>query len=118
MLLHLLLTFPCIILHGNVVLGIDDDDEDEDEDEEDDDDDAKMACGHRAAPAMPVRAVAMAMSAEDLMARFLSLRVDMAALFLLELLRLERRFLRKLCLKVAMVVVLGPLMVASGEERS
>jgi len=71
---------------------------------------AKTACGHRAPPP---RAVAMAMSADDLMAHFLCWRLIMAAhpeaedemQNSLQAWRLKIMFLRKPCWKA---LVLGP----------
>jgi hypothetical protein len=65
-----------------------------------DDDDARRACGHIAPPP---RAVAIAASADDLTARFLSCRL--MSPFLQDL-RLTRKLLRKPCLKDLAV---GPL---------
>jgi len=103
-LLHLR-AFPAGDLH---VAGLDDSEEEEE---------ARMARGHRAPPP---RAAAMAMSADDLMARFLSWRL-ITALALpedetqasLQAWRLRIKFLRKLCWKAP---ALGPR-IASVEEK-
>jgi len=103
--LHLC-TFPA---GGDLhVAGLDDSEEEEE---------VRMARGHRAPPP---RAAAMAMSADDLMARFLSWRL-ITALALpedetqasLQAWRLRIKFLRKLCWKAP---ALGPR-IASVEEK-
>lgn len=77
---------------------------------DDDDDDARRACGHIAP--LP-RVVAMAMSADDLTARFLSCR-HMAPF--LQDFRLRRKLLRNPCLK-ALVLLLGPPIAAALLEQ-